>query len=205
MNLCGPSSDPYPHNRPTIVKYVHTSDTELVTNLVSRRFSCMHCQVESNNLILWILWIFFLFFYLCMTVISKRFELECHGWSQIEVYSLPIMDLMCFSIFHTCNVKKNATTCYYSIFTILPFWPQTPFAQFFRQNPNFSKSKHRRSLGPTFLDSSHHFWSIIHFFEWKKNCFIFFLNKNVIFTTFLTTTMIYSNVSWARGFEKYEK
>ena len=30
---------------------------------------------------------------------------------------------------------------------------------FFQKTPNFSKRKHRRALGPTFLDSPHHFTS----------------------------------------------
>ena len=46
-----------------------------------------------------------------------------------------------------------------------------PSQPFFQKTPNFSKSKHRRALGPTFLDSPHHFTSNTPFADEKKIVF----------------------------------
>ena len=63
--------------------------------------------------------------------------------------------------------------CNYMIFPILLILSQNLIFRFFWKRPIFSKSTIHRALGPTFLDSSHHFWSKSSFF-WQKNIFFIF-------------------------------
>ena len=65
----------------------------------------MHCQVKCELIVSGF---FSHFVSLCLTVISKRIELESRGWSQIEGNLMLIMDLIKFLTFRSCIVEINA-------------------------------------------------------------------------------------------------
>ena len=115
-------------------------------------------------------------------IYTVRIELESCGWAQIEGHWMLILYLSQFFNYCIRSAKINAT----DFFSLCQFW-QTFSRQFLWKSLIFSKSNNRRALGPTFLDSSHNFWSISPFFEWKKKIFRFFSNFSY-FYPFSTTT-----------------
>ena len=129
-------------------------------------------EVEVHMGLIWLLW-------------QKKWK--SHVLVKDSKKNIFLVDKGCFG----WEMMRGIQKCWSQCSMMLTFWEIRSFPKkwlaeicgkkqqnyLFQKSRNFAKSKRCRALGPTFLDSSHHFTSITLIIDWKRFYFQFFHSK----------------------------